>query len=274
MLALRRAILNTVISKDRTTIAYNKAGQGPAVILVDGAFNTRTSGPNMSLVPLLAQHFTVYHHDRRGRGDSGDTSPYAIEREIEDIDALIDEAGGSAYVYGISSGAALALEAPNRLTTRIKKLALFEAPFVVDASRPRIPVDFASHLNELVESNHRGKAVRYFMTEGVHIPRIFVFMMQLMPAWGKMKALVNSTVYDAQILKNNGAGTPLDAGQWKSVTAPTLVVDGGKSPMWMRNAMQALATALPGAKYTTLAGQMHIVQAEVLAPVLIDFFKS
>ena len=153
-------------------------------------------------------------------------------------------------------------------------LDTFEAPFVVDASRPPVPADFTARLNEFVEANQSGKAVRYFMTEGVHLSAFIVFMMRFMSAWSKMKALANSAVYDAQILKNNGAGKPLDARQWTAATAPTLVIAGGKSPAWMRNAMQALAAALSDAKYTILEGQMHIVQAEAIAPILIDFFKS
>jgi pimeloyl-ACP methyl ester carboxylesterase len=123
--------MNTVLSRDGTAIAFDKSGVGPPLILVDGALCYRASGPSRSLAALLAEHFTVFTYDRRGRGESGDTAPYAVEREVDDIEALIEEAGGSAYVYGVSSGAALALEAANR-GLAIEKLALYEAPFIVD----------------------------------------------------------------------------------------------------------------------------------------------
>src|SRR6267154_4426106 len=145
--------MNKVLSKDGTSIAFDRSGQGPALILVDGALCYRASGPSKPLAALLVEHFTVFIYDRRGRGDSGDTAFYAVEREVEDIQALINEAGGSAFVYGVSSGAALALEAANH-GLAIKKLALYEAPFIVDDSRPPIPKDFLAQLNNLISKDH------------------------------------------------------------------------------------------------------------------------
>src|ERR1700730_9401146 len=133
--------MKKVLSKDGTLIAFDRSGNGEAIILVDGALCYRASGPSGPMAALLAEHFTVFTYDRRGRGDSGDTAPYAVEREVEDIDALIKEAGGDAFAYGVSSGAALALEAANR-GLPIKKLVLYEAPFIVDDSRPPLPADF------------------------------------------------------------------------------------------------------------------------------------
>ncbi len=150
--------MKKVISKDGTPIAYSQTGKGPTVILVDGAGGNRTFGPNVTLAPLLAQHFTVITYDRRGRGDSGDTAPYDIAREIEDIDALIHDVGESAFLYGISSGGALALEAANRLSA-VKRLALYEVPFIVDDSRPPVPIDYLAKLTELVATGRRGAAV-------------------------------------------------------------------------------------------------------------------
>jgi pimeloyl-ACP methyl ester carboxylesterase len=154
--------MNTVRSKDGTFIAFDRAGDGPPIILVDGALCYRASGPMGPLSKLLTPHFTVFTYDRRGRGDSSNTAPYSAEREIEDIDALIKEAGGSAFVYGISSGAALALEAAN-CGLAIKGLALYEAPFIVDATHPPIPEDFLARLNELIASDRRGDAVKMFL---------------------------------------------------------------------------------------------------------------
>ena len=155
--------MRKVISKDGTPIAFDQSGQGPALILVAGATATRLA--EASLAAVLAPHFTVFAYDRRGRGESGDTVPYAVEREVEDIDALINEAGGSAFVFGHSSGAVLALEAARLLPTKITRLALYEPPFIIDDSRPPAPRNYAAHLRELVSSGRRGEAVEYFMRE-------------------------------------------------------------------------------------------------------------
>ncbi len=266
--------MSTVISKDGTPIAYDQKGTGPAIILVGGALNSRAFGLMGPLVPLLEPRFTVINYDRRGRGESGDTKPYAVEREIEDMEALIDAVGGSAFVYGGSSGAALALEAANALGGKIKKLVVYEAPFVVDASRAPVPADFVARMTELVAADRRGAAVRYFMSQGVGVPAPFVAMMQLMPTWSKLKAMANTLPYDAATLRDAGSGKPLPAQRWAAITAPTLVACGGKSPAWMRHAMDALASVLPDAQYRILEGQMHIVKAEAIAPVLMEFFAS
>ena len=260
-----------VTSADGTKIAYDKAGQGPPLILVGGAFNSRTLGPNGDLVPLLADRFTVFNYDRRGRGDSGDTAPYAVAREVEDIAALVEEAGGSAYLYGISSGAALALEAARSLP--IKKLAVFEPPFVVDDSRPPVP-DYAAQIDALLAEDRRGEVIKLFMTKGVLIPGIFVSMMRFMPAWKQLKVVAHTLPYDVAVLGDTTAGKPLPAGRWASLTMPSLVVVGGKSPTWTKNSMDALAKTLPNAGHRVLPGQTHLVKAKALAPVLSEFFGS
>ena len=265
--------MKTATSADGTRIAYDELGKGPPLILVGGALNTRSFGPNRSLVPLLAERFNVIHYDRRGRGDSGDTPSWAVEREIEDLDALIDATGGSACVYGISSGAGLALEAASR-GLAIEKLAIYEAPFIVDDSRPPLADDYLARLQGLVESDRRGDALRMFMREGVGLPRVFVALMRVMPAWSQLKAAAHTLPYDAAIVFDYQKGRPLPAEHWSSATMPTLVAVGGKSSDSMRNAMQALADVLPNAKHRTLDGQTHLVKAEALAPVLIEFFES
>ncbi|MQA10968.1 MAG: alpha/beta fold hydrolase [Pseudonocardiaceae bacterium] len=263
--------MDWVTSSDGTSIAFDRVGEGPPVVLVDGALCHRASGPNGPLAELLARDFTVFTYDRRGRNDSADTKPYAVEREISDLTALVKQAGGSAYLYGISSGAALALEAVNR-GLPVEKLALFEAPFVVDDSRRPIPADWLTQLDELVAADRRGDAVKYFMRRGVGLPAIVVAMMRFMPAWKGLKAVAHTLPYDAAILGDTGRGTPLPTDRWAAVTVPTIVVDGGKSPTWMRNAMRALADVLPDARYRTLPGQSHIVKPTALAPVLKEFF--
>jgi pimeloyl-ACP methyl ester carboxylesterase len=264
--------MKRVISTDGTPIAFERSGNGDPVILVDGALCSRSFGPMAKLAPLLAPHFTVFTYDRRGRNDSGDTLPYAIEREMEDLDALIHEAGGSACVLGLSSGAALALEAANRRLA-IKKLALYEAPFIVDASRPPLPDDYLTRLNELIASDRRGDAVKMFM-KTVGVPAVFIAMMRLMPIWKKLKAVAHTLPYDISIVKENQRGKPLSPGRWASVTVPTLVVDGGKSPAWIRHATKAVADALPNAQHRTLEGQTHNVAATALSPVLMEFFAA
>jgi pimeloyl-ACP methyl ester carboxylesterase len=265
--------MKTAISKDGTSIAYDQLGEGPPLILVGGALNTRSFGPNESLAPVLAERYTVINHDRRGRAASGDTQPWALEREVEDIDVLTEAAGGSAYVFGISSGAALALEAANR-GLAIEKLALYEAPFIVDDSRPPLADDYLIRLQGLAESDRRGDALRLFMREGVGLPAVVVALMRFMPAWSKLKAVAHTLPYDAAIVYDYQKGRPLPPQQWSSATMPTLVSAGGKSPDGMRNAMRELAEKLPNATYHTLEGQTHIVKAEALAPVLVEFFDN
>ncbi len=264
--------MKKVTSKDGTSIAYEQAGQGPALILVDGAFGSRTFGPNGPMIPLLADKFTVYTYDRRGRGDSGNTAPYAVEREIEDLAAVIQAAGGSAMVYGISSGAGLVLEAVNS-GLPVTKVALYEAPFITDDSRKPVPDNFPGHLEELVKAGKSGEVVKEFMTKGINLPGFVVVMMRFMPAWPKLKALAPTVVYDMIIVNPYQQGKPFKPGQWACLTMPTLVISGGKSPAWMQNGMKCLAKVLPNARHRTLEGQTHIVKAEVLTPVLKEFLS-
>jgi pimeloyl-ACP methyl ester carboxylesterase len=268
-------IMRKVISKDSTPIAFDQSGQGPAIILVAGATSTRLAAA--SLAAALAPHFTVFAYDRRGRGDSGDTAPYAVEREVEDIDALITEAGGSAFVFGHSSGAVLALEAARLLPTRITKLAVYEPPFIIDDSRPPAPRDYASHLNELVSSGRRGDAVAYFMTE-VGTPAEMVAQMRQSPMWPALEAVAPTLVYDVTIMEDTQRGDPLPLRKWAAVTVPTLVMDGtvflgrGESHVVLRHGADELANILPDAQRRILEGQDHGPANEVLVPALQEFF--
>ena len=260
-----------LFSKDGTAIAFDRVGVGTPVILVDGALCYRALGSSRPLAKLLAQDFTVFTYDRRGRGDSGDTAPYAVEREVEDIEALVNEAGGAAFIWGISSGAVLALEATNRLTG-IKKVALYEAPFIVDDSHPVTEDDWV-RINEAVAANRRNDAVKFFLRL-VGLPGFVIALMRLMPIWSKLKAVAHTIPYDGAIVQANQRGQPLPANRWTSVTVPTIVMDGGKSPGWIRQANRSLANVLPNAKHCTLDGQTHMVKAEALAPTLVEFFKG
>src|SRR5215469_15508331 len=264
--------MKTVRSKDGTTIAYDQAGHGPPLVLVDGALNSRAFGLNGPLAAVLADRFTVITYDRRGRGGSGDTPPYAVQREIEDLAAIIDAAGGHADVYGISSGAGLALETACAVPAKVAKLALYEPPFVVDGTRPPVPADAVRQVTGLLARGRRGAAVKLFLREDSQVPAVVVAAMPLMPAWGKLKAVAHTLPYDLTIMDGGQRGRPLQPGRWASLTAPALVVVGGKSPAWLQNATRALAQVLPGASHRTLPGQTHIVKAKALAPVLADFF--
>jgi pimeloyl-ACP methyl ester carboxylesterase len=268
-----KAATKTVLSKDGTHIAFEQSGRGPALILVAGALSGKASGAR--LANLLAEHFTVINYDRRGRGDSGDTEPYAVLREIEDIEALIDHAGGSAFLFGGSSGAALSLEAALRLPKKVKKAALFEPPFIVDHSRPPVPADFAEQVAEMVSSGRRGDAVEYFMTKTVGVPAEMVAQMRASPMWPGLEKLAHTLPYDGAIMGDDLSGKPLSAARWSSVASPVLVMDGGLSEAWLRTSAKSLAGVLPNATHRTLEGQDHSAPfraPEVLVPVLVEFF--
>jgi pimeloyl-ACP methyl ester carboxylesterase len=263
----------TVTSADGTQLAYSRVGSGPALVLVDGALCYRGSTPNDDLATALADRFTVYTFARRGRGESGDTAPYDVEREIEDLSAIAKEAGGEIGLYGISSGAALVLEAVHR-GLPVKRVAVYEPPFVVDDTRKRVPADYQAKLENAVANGKPGDAIKTFMTEGVGLPAAMVLAMRLMPAWPRMKRIAHTIAYDAQVMGEDQAGRPLPAGRWSGISAPTLLVDGGKSPAWMRNGVAAAARQLPNAEYRTLPGQTHLVKTPALAPVLAEFFAA
>ena len=262
--------MEKVISKDGTPIAVDIQGSGPALILVDGAMCSRGFGPMPALARALARDFTVYHYDRRGRGDSGDGFSYNVQREIEDLDAVIQKAGGTAMVFGISSGAALAGEAARQLRG-IRRLALYEAPYVVDHTHEPLPPTFIADTKALVASNRRGDAVKKFMRY-VGTPGFAVVIMSLLPMWKKLTKVAHTLSNDLEIIAPHHQSQPLPRDKWSSVTIPALVMDGGKSPAWMRNAMRAWADVLPNSVHQTLAGQTHMVKQDVLAPALIDFF--
>lgn len=263
----------TVTSADGATIAFTRVGSGPPLILVDGALCTRAMGPNEALAALLAERFTVYTYDRRERGESTEGGPYAVDREVEDLAALVAEAGGRASLYGISSGAVLALESAAR-GVRVERLALYEPPLMVDDTRPPVPADYLERLNSALAAGQRGKAVTMFMREAVRVPAIFVLMMRVMPAWPKLKAVAHTLPHDAAVLGDVVSCKPLPEARWAAATAPTLVINGGKSPAWIRNGAGALADVLPNAEHRTLAGQTHIVKPQALAPVLIGYFQA
>jgi pimeloyl-ACP methyl ester carboxylesterase len=262
--------MKKIHSKDGTVIAFDQSGEGPAVILVGGAFQHRAIDPKTArLSALLAQQFTVLHYDRRGRGDSGDTLPYAIEREIEDLEALIKEAGGSAYVFGKSSGAVLTLHAAAR-GLNIKKMALYEAPFNSgDDDARQASENYTKQLTALLAEGRRGDAAAFAMTT-FGAPAQAVAGMRQMPFWPTFEAVAPTLAYDNAIMGDGSVPTKLIT----SITVPTLVLDGEASPAFMHNAAEAVAHSLPNAQRCTLAGQTHDVDPDVLAPVLAKFFAG
>lgn len=268
--------MNAVISKDGTKIVYDKLGQGPALILVAGAFSYRKFPGQVQLANLLADRFTVYSYDRRGRGDSGDAPSYDTAREVEDLQSLIDAAGGTAYVWGLSSGAALALQAAAS-GANIAKLALHEPPFIVDASDRKPPTDFVKRITELVAEDRRSEAIKYFMTKGMGAPSIVVGLMRMMPGvWSNLMAVAHTLPYDAALMNGYMEGRPLPAHLWKSIHAPTLVLEGTESPQSLRRGAQALAKALPNSQLLSKKGLGHTkkLNSKMISAELATFFAD
>ena len=259
-----------IVSKDGTRIAYERLGAGPAVVLIDGAMCSRAFGPMPKIAALLKEHFTVYLYDRRGRGESGDTRPYSKTREVEDIEALVRAAGGSAYVVGLSSGAALALEAAAS-GVGVKKLAVYEPPFMPDDAARHAQADHEGKLKALVAAGERGAAVKYFMRDMVSVPAPFVLLMQLMRGvWNKLKAVAHTLPYDAAIMGD----WQVPGARLAGVTMPTLAMYGGKTETRLKRAIEELVKELPNARQQVLAGQTHNVSAAVLVSALADFFEE
>jgi pimeloyl-ACP methyl ester carboxylesterase len=256
-----------VVSKDGTAIEFERSGNGPPLILVVGAFNDRSTGA--PLATFLARQFSVFNYDRRGRGESGDTAPYAVDREIEDIAALIAEAGGAAAVFGYSSGAMLALLAAAR-GLAISRLALYEPPYLVGDGPPRQPVDHAARLAELIGAGRRGDAVEYFQTKLVGIPEEVVAQLRHAPFRPALEAMAHTLVYEATIVGDQALPTEL-AG---AVTIPTLAIAGGASPPFMSLGARALADALPNGQARILEDQTHDIEPSVLGPVLKAFLAQ
>ncbi len=261
--------MNTITAKDGTKIAFDKVGSGPAVIVVDGALTTRSSGSKPQLVGLLSHHLSVYTYDRRGRGDSGDTVPYAIDREIEDIEALIEESGGNAFLYGHSSGAALAFEAASKLGGKVKALAMYEAPYNDDPEAQKAWREYRGQLSELLDAGRYGDAVALFM-KLVGVPAEQISRMRGAPIWPVFEALGSSLAHDHLGVMGETAAVPLT--RVSQLATPVLVMSGGASYPFMNTTALALSKAFPNGKLRTLHEETHDVSPETLAPVLTSFF--
>ena len=270
--------MNTVTSADGTVIAYDRTGSGEPLVLVGGAFSYRRYPGQVKLAGLLSDRFTVYSYDRRGRGDSGDTAPYAVEREIEDLAAVIGAAGGRAHVWGLSSGAVLALAAA-AAGVPVLRLAVHEPPLVVDPADRRPPPGLGEQVSRLIDAGQRGEAVRYFMVDGMGAPAFVPGLLRLMPGvWKRLTAVAHTLPYDAAVLDGYQAGRPLPAGQWATVTVPTLVMCGTEkeTPIFLRNAATATAAALPNARLVVRHGLGHSkkLDAKAIAATLTEFLTA
>lgn len=255
----------TVTSKDGTSLAYERAGAGPALILIDAAGHYRELSSFGGLIGPLAADFTVYHYDRRGRGDSTDVAPYAVEREVDDLAALIDEAGGSACLYAYSSGGLVALHAAASGLT-IPRMALLEPPIAHDEDHAAQKA-FTAELAELVAAGRRDAAVEHFLTS-VGVPGETVAGMRDTQSWAAMEAVAHTLVYDSLISE----ATPYQL--LASVTVPTLVLDSEGSSDDLTGMAATVAKGMPNATHRSLAGTWHGVADDVLAPVLIEFFGA
>lgn len=254
------------LSRDGTRIAYATTGRGPAVILVSGAMST-----GHTLVPLaqrLADRFQAVVYDRRGRGASGDTAPYAVEREVEDIAALIEAVGGEAAVYGISSGGALALRAAAS-GLPVRRVAVYETPFAVDEEGAKGRAEYTRDLGAALARDRRGDAVELFLRL-TGLAEAMIQGARHSPMWADMEAVAPTLAYDDAVM---GDGTvPTD--RLASLAAPVLAVAGGASPDWLREATRAVAEAAPDGTYRVLEDQTHMVDPDVLAPVLAEFLTA
>jgi alpha-beta hydrolase superfamily lysophospholipase len=256
---------STVKSTDGTEIELDRTGDGPALVIIGAGPTDRTA--NAPVAELLADQFTVFNYDRRARGGSGDTEPYAVDREYEDLAAVIDAAGGSAHVYGTSGGAVVALEAGAR-GFGVTKLGLWEPPYVLDDEPTRPPADYEAQIASAVATGRPGDAVALFFTLAVGMPSEQVAPMRDLPFWPAMEGLAQALVYDAAVM---GDFRPRPE-QLGKVKVPALVVDGGTVP-WMSRTADAVAALVPGAQRQTLAGQPHNVDPTAIAPALADFFR-
>jgi pimeloyl-ACP methyl ester carboxylesterase len=259
--------MRTTQSKDGTTIAYDVYGSGPALIYITGASCFRSFMPVVQDAKEFGKEFTVYNYDRRGRGDSGDTLPWAVEREVEDIEALIDAAGGTAFLYGHSSGAVLALEAALRLGDKVQKMVLYDASYVHSETEKAEYSLLSRKVHALIEHGKNAAAMRTFL-QGIGMPKVFVALLPIFPGWRTMKALAPTLAYDIALTRDL---PPVQRAA--TVGVPTQILVGQKSPASLHDVANQLAQAIPHAIFAEVSGQDHMVSAKALLPRLVGFLK-
>ena len=260
-----------VTSKDGTRIGYDKIGTGPTLIVVLGATAFRAFDPTVAeFAKLLAPHHTVITYDRRGRGESTNTLPYAPAREIEDIAALIEAGGGRASLLGYSSGSVLALEAATA-GLKVDKLIMYEPPFVLPGQNfPPLPPDYVETLERLSAAGDRSGAAAYFM-KSIGMPKEAIDGAKKSPIWPTMEAVAPTIAYDGRIMFDAYYTTGKFPKRWQNAKLPVLVVNGDASFPFMPAAADTVAAALPNASRKTLPGQDHGPKPEVMAPVVREF---
>jgi pimeloyl-ACP methyl ester carboxylesterase len=262
-----------VTSADGTPIGVSRSGSGPALVLVDGALCSRTTGPGEQLAEALAGRFTVWTYDRRGRGDSGaGATPWTLDREVEDLAAVVEAAGGRAHAFGSSSGGLLALAAAAQ-GVALDRVVVHEAPGVVDATHPATDPAFAERVQALVDAGDRGGAVKAFLRL-VGAPAPMVAVMRMLPVWRRLSAVAHTLPWDLSLVLPRSQGRPDDPADWACVRQPVLVLAGGRSPEYLRNAQASLAAALPDGRCEELPGQTHMVKAAAVAPVVSAFLAE
>ncbi|WP_328780300.1 alpha/beta hydrolase [Streptomyces canus] len=257
---------NTTISRDGTTIAYQRTGEGPAVVLVSGAMSTGATVAPLA-VPLSGG-FTVVSYDRRGRGRSGDTEPYDVAREVEDLAALIDALGGEASLYGISSGGALVLDAAAS-GLPLRGVAVYEVPYAVYEGGAKERAEYTESLTEALAQGRRGDAVELFLRL-TGLAEEMIQGARNSPMWPGMESIAPSLAYDNAVM---GDGL-VPRARLAAIDVPVLSVAGSASPAWMREAARAVAETAPRGTYRVLEGQTHMVDPNVLAPALAEFFTA
>jgi hypothetical protein len=265
-------VIEQLQSSDGTAIAVDRSGRGDPVVLVDGAFGSRRFGPNVVIGQILAEHFAVFHYDRRGRGASGDTLPYHVVFELDDLATVIDATGGPAFVFGASSGGNLALRAAAS-GVPMSKLAVWEPNPIVDDGRSPLPADYVARLNQLLRTGDRGDAVEYFMTAAGGVTAESVAPLRSLPVWPALEAAAHTLAYDGAVVAESMTGDNRSFDRWSFVTTPTLIIDGGTIP-WLSHGADALAATLPNAERRTIPGQRHDVDPAVLVLVLLEYFMS
>jgi len=260
--------MKTTQSKDGTTLAYDVYGSGPALIYITGASCFRSFKPVLADAKAFAQEFTVYNYDRRGRGDSGDTPPYSVEREVEDIEAMIDAAGGKAHLYGHSSGAVLALEAALRLGGKVNRVVMYDPSYVHDEAEKATYGQLSQEVRKLLDAGKNKEALRTFL-KGIGMPSMFVWLLPLVPGWKTMVRLAPTLAYDIALTRDL---PPVERAS--HVAVPTHIIVGEKSPAGIHDVADQLARAIPSSRFERLAGEDHMVSARALLPLLSRFLKQ
>ncbi|TDD73106.1 alpha/beta hydrolase [Jiangella aurantiaca] len=268
--------MSTVISKDGTTIAFDAFGSGRPLIMIDGATAYRATNPlNAETGRLLADEFRTYAYDRRGRGESTDTAPYAVRREIEDVATLVEDAGGGpAVIFGWSSGGVLALDVAASGLVPVSHVAVFEPPFVVDDVRPPLPPDYVERLDAANAAGRPDEAVAIFMTDAIVASPEDVEGLKQSDFWPVMLGIAPTIAYDGRIMGTTMSGNPLPADRWASIDVPVLVMHGIDTWPTLIPGPRALAELLPTATLKPVPGENHGTTADVLAPALRAFVQG